>query len=113
MNQLVVVVYAGLQGHGAIVSPRSRNSVDAFAHPPVVGVDSCQNVSGVRLQAPREIPCAGWVAGGIPRTTPTPHNPNPHNPNPHNPNPPDGEGLVTHAVHTARSHTSRTSSGCE
>ena len=41
---------AGAAGHGAMVSPRSRNSIDVFANPPVLPSARtgmyCQNVTG-------------------------------------------------------------------
>jgi hypothetical protein len=58
MLVVAVLTYYTL-GHGAIVSPRSRNSVDYLAG--VTGIDSCVNVTGASCENGASLSVRGLV----------------------------------------------------
>ena len=58
---LACLVCVSVHGHGAIVSPRCRNSVDFFATPSISGVDPCTNASGAACENGQS---AHWYSQG-------------------------------------------------
>jgi hypothetical protein len=55
---VLLLCIVSVEGHGAIASPRCRNSIDAFASPPMTGVDVCINASGEWSCLPERTICA-------------------------------------------------------
>ena len=54
-----ILVLPGVAGHGAIVSPHSRNSIDYLV--PISGVDACRNVTGAQCENGQ---AAHWYSQG-------------------------------------------------
>jgi hypothetical protein len=56
---LLLVQLPGITAHGAIVSPRSRNSIDYLV--PISGIDSCRNLTGAPCENGQ---AAHWYSQG-------------------------------------------------
>ena len=59
LGGLLVLLPVGVAAHGAIVSPRSRNSIDFLV--PITGIDNCRNLTGAPCQNGQ---AAHWYSQG-------------------------------------------------